>query len=221
MDIFGRNIGALTKAEQEAIASKKVFIAGAGGLGGYAAEFCVRIGIGNLVICDRDVFEESNLNRQRFSDIYRLGQSKAQTAREKLLDINPTVSVKAYDCVIDRGNLVSMAADCDIIIDALDNVEGRFVLEEVAEKLNIPLILGAVDGWCGQISAIMPGDKTVTKLYADAQTRSTPPVTVMTAAVTAGLQVAEAVKTLLGRPSLKNKLLVIDLEDYTLEILNF
>ncbi len=219
MDIFQRNLGALTAEEQKILETKKVFIAGCGGLGGYNAEFCVRAGIGGIVLCDKDVFEVTNLNRQRFSDIYRLGQSKAATAKEKLLDINPSAKITVCECEITADNICELARGCDLIIDALDNVETRLILEKAAEDLKIPLISGAVGGWCGQVSAVYPGDKTVSALYKYAETQEKPSVLVTTVAVTAGYQTAEAIKVLLNKATLRKKLLIIDLEDNTAEVL--
>lgn len=217
MEIFKRNIGTLTEEEQQKLSTKKVFIAGCGGLGGFAAEFCVRAGIGSVVLCDYDVFEETNLNRQRFSDIGHIGQSKAQTAREKLLDINPSAKLTAIEQKITDDNVCALFEGCDLVIDALDNVETRLIIERGAEKCGIPLIFGAVGGWCGQVAVVYPKDRIISMLYKNSQTQENPSVMVMTAAVTAGYQVAEAVKVLLGKPSLKQKLLIIDLEDNTVE----
>ena len=219
MDIFQRNIGALTADEQKVLSGKKVFIAGCGGLGGFNAEFCVRSGIGNIVLCDKDVFETSNLNRQRFSDIYRLGQGKAATAKEKLLDINPEAKIAAWESEITAENIKKLVGDCDVIIDSLDNVETRLILEKAAEELKIPLIFGAVGGWCGQVSAVFPGDKTVSALYKYSETENKPSVLVTTVAVTAGYQTAETVKVLLGKTTLRKKLLIIDLEENTVDVL--
>ncbi len=219
MDIFFRNIGTLSQEEQSALSSKKVFVAGCGGLGGYVAEFLTRAGIGSLVICDMDVFEETNLNRQRFSDLKQLGMNKAEVAAKKLSEISPILSVKAINEKITLDNAEKLISDCDLVIDALDNIATRLILENAAETKNVPLIFGAVSGWCGQVSTVMPFDKTITALYAQSSEVKAPSVLVATVAVTAGYQVAEAIKTLLGRPTLSGKLLVIDLSDNSLDIL--
>lgn len=219
MDIFSRNIGAISAAEQNVLLSKKVFVAGCGGLGGYAAEFLARAGIGKIVVCDKDVFEITNLNRQRFSDIYKIGADKAATVKEKLLDINPSAEIIARSVEITEDNIGKLLDGCDLAIDALDNISTRLILEKGAKNAGIPLIFGAVDEWCGQVSAVYPGDDTVSLLYKNSVESSAPSVTVMTAAVIAGYQASEAVKVLLGRPFLRKKLLVADLEDYSIDIL--
>lgn len=220
MDIFKRNVGALSAEEQKSLSEKKVFIAGCGGLGGFNAEFCTRIGIGEITLCDKDVFDVTNLNRQRFSDIFSIGKNKAEIAREKLLDVNPTAKITAVVDEIKDGNAAELMDGCDVVIDALDNVETRLCLERAAEKCGLPMIFGAVGGWCGQVSAVYPGDNTVAKLYKNSATEEKPSVTVMAAAVTAAYQSAEAVNVLLGRPSLKKKLLIVDLREMESYVLN-
>lgn len=217
--MFSRNIGAISAAEQDVLLSKKVFVAGCGGLGGYAAEFLVRAGIGKIVVCDKDVFDITNLNRQRFSDIYKIGADKASTVKEKLLDINPSAEITAQSVAITEENIEYLLDGCDLAIDALDNISTRLILEKGAKNTGVPLIFGAVGEWCGQVSAVYPGDDTISMVYKNSAEQAAPSVTVMTAAVIAGYQAAEAVKVLLGRPSLRKKLLVADLEDYSIDIL--
>ncbi len=219
MDNFKRNIGTLSKDEQSALSSKKVFVAGCGGLGGYVSEFLTRAGVGSIVVCDMDVFEETNLNRQRFSDLTNIGMKKAEVTAKKLSEISPALSVKAISEKITKDNSDKLISDCDLVIDALDNIAARLILEKAAENKNVPLIFGAVNGWCGQVSTVMPYDRTISALYAQSSEVEAPSVLVTTVAVTAGYQVAEAIKTLLGRPTLIGKLLVIDLSDNSLDIL--
>lgn len=220
MDILIRNIGALSKEEQDALKNKKVFIAGCGGLGGYTAMFAARLGIGSITVCDKDSFEESNLNRQLFSTIYTVGQSKAKVTREKLLDVNPTIKVSAEECEINSQNALALIEGHDLVIDAMDNIRTRLALEAACENAGIPMIFGAVSRWCGEISAVFPGDKTVSKLYKNAEEEKTPSVLAFSAAAISCLQITEAVNVLLGRAKLRNKLLVFDLGDYSLETLN-
>jgi Dinucleotide-utilizing enzymes involved in molybdopterin and thiamine biosynthesis family 2 len=181
--------------------------------------FAARLGIGQITVCDKDVFEESNLNRQLFSTIYTLGQSKANVTREKLLDVNPLIKIVAEECEINAQNALALIEGHDLVIDAMDNVKTRLVLESACEAAGMPLIFGAVSRWCGEVSAVFPGDKTVSKLYKNYDEEKTPSVLAVSAAAISGLQLTEAVNVLLDRAKLRKKLLVFDLSDYSLEVL--
>ncbi len=218
-NIFLRNIGALTLQEQESLSKSKVFIAGCGGLGGFAAEFCARAGIGSIAVCDKDKFDETNLNRQRFCDIYSIGQSKSAVMREKLLDINPTANITALNIELNDGNVSQLIEGSNVVIDALDNIKSRLILEKACAKNNIPMVFGAVRGWTGQISTIYPNDNSLSVLYKNSEEEEKPSVLAFTPAIISGLQVAEAVNILLKKPNLRKKLLLVDLEDFSFQTL--
>ena len=92
-----RNLGFVNAGEQQRLRESTVFIPGVGGMGGMALACLARSGVGNFIIADFDSFEVSNLNRQIFSDINVLGQSKVLVAKEKILQINPEIKVEVYD----------------------------------------------------------------------------------------------------------------------------
>jgi len=92
-----RNLGFVNAAEQSRLRASTVFIPGVGGMGGMALACLARSGVGNFIIADYDTFEVSNLNRQIFSDVNVLGQSKVLVAKEKILQINPEIKVEVYD----------------------------------------------------------------------------------------------------------------------------
>lgn len=216
--MFERNIGALSIMEQDKLKSAKVFIAGCGGLGGYIAEFCVRVGIGNMVICDYDYFESSNINRQRFATTKSIGMNKSVFTKIKLLDINKSLNITSITEKLNKYNIIDYAKGCDIIFDALDNIEGKLDLEYCGETLNIPVIHGGVEQYFGQISAVFPGDRTITKLYHNKTDGVSPSVLVTSVAVVASCQVNEGIKVLLNKATLQKKLLNIDLDDYSSKI---
>ena len=89
---FKRNIGALTEEECLILNSKKVFVAGCGGLGGYIIEYLTRLGIGEIIACDGDSFDETNLNRQLLSTEANLGKNKALAAKERAKSINSSIN---------------------------------------------------------------------------------------------------------------------------------
>lgn len=215
---YERNIPSITAAEQELLKDKKVAILGCGGLGGYLCEFSARLGIGKILVCDGDVFEESNLNRQILSTEGNLGTLKAEAAKAYIECTNPACRVEAV-CQPFSAKNASFLKDCDLVLDALDNIESRLLLEEYAEEFSIPLVHGAVSGWGGQVTLILPGARTLHKLYQDAadakgsiENARNKTVLPFTAAGCACLEMSLALKVLTGRSEAEDEaLLVFDL----------
>ncbi len=213
MSRYGRNIGAITEDEQALLLTKTVLVVGAGGLGGYSVEMLSRIGVGAIKICDFDVFEETNLNRQLYATEETLGESKAVVAKRKINAINSAINVTVYNERFSKENANEMLDGVDVIIDALDNVNGRLLLEKVASEHNIPLIFGAVSGWIGQVCTILPNKPVIEKLFKNVPETINPVLPFATATI-AACQVSQAVKVLIDRhPLLDGKLLLIDLEN--------
>ena len=215
---YDRNRTTLSEEDNALLQKKKVFIAGAGGLGGYILESLLRVGVGEITIIDPDSFEESNLNRQLLSTEPDLGSSKAEAAGRRAALVNSGTKVTALKTALDKENAQNLCRDHHILMDALDNVEARLILEEAGEMLGIPLVHGAIAGWYGQVSVVMPGDRTLSTLYGGKESKGietglgNPS---FTPAVIAGIQAGEALKVLLGKESaLYRKLLYIDLLEH-------
>jgi len=228
-----RNIGVIAEDEQELLSQKSVCVIGCGGLGGGVIEALVRIGVGKLTVVDSDVFDLTNLNRQVLSNEGNIGKAKAAEAVSQMKMINSDVDIIPIQTEFTKENCSQIIAGHDLVIDAVDNIKTRFVLEEACEKENITLIHGAIGGWGGQIAVSRPGDKLISKVYAadqdDALEREdgaavdtsigNPP---FTAAVVSAIQAAEAIKVLLGKEdALYNKLLMIDLSEHSYETIEF
>ncbi|HNY10788.1 MAG TPA: sulfur carrier protein ThiS adenylyltransferase ThiF [Candidatus Wallbacteria bacterium] len=113
----------------EKLKTKKVGIAGAGGLGSNIAGALVRSGIQNLVIADFDTIEVSNLNRQNFFHD-QIGRVKVEALKENLLKINPFIKIKALCEMVDKNNAVTIFGDCDILIEAFDRASAKVMLVE-------------------------------------------------------------------------------------------
>ena len=122
-------------------------IAGCGGLGGNLMENFLRLGITHLVVCDGDVFEYSNMDRQILCTEDSIGKKKVEIARERAKKIAPNTTVEAYDVFIDEENGKELFRDCVLVVDALDSMEGRSVLRSVCRELQIPLVHGAICDW--------------------------------------------------------------------------
>jgi molybdopterin/thiamine biosynthesis adenylyltransferase len=172
-------------------------------------------------VIDFDVFDETNLNRQALSDVKSIGKSKSGRAAGQVESINPAVQVDSFRVEIDYSGALKVFAGADVVVDALDNIPDRFVVEKAAKALQIPLIHGAIAGFDGQLMTIFPEDPGLTSLYGNGNVKKNDPsrpgavlgVPALTPSIIATLQAMEVIKVILKRGNLfRNKLLHIDLE---------
>lgn len=210
---YTRNLGPITAQEQHILQNARVFVAGCGGLGGYLAEYLARLGVGSITLADADRFDETNLNRQLFSTENNLGCSKAAEAKKRLDAINSSIQVHALEGFITESNAPALVAGHDLVLDALDTPAGKRMLQTVCCNTRIPLIHGAVEGWFGQVTTVLPGDDSLSRLYPCPNVSSSKEGTLSFApALIASIQAAEALKLLLGKPcALRGKVLFADL----------
>ena len=197
---YERNIPALSEAECVLLREKRVLVVGCGGLGGHIIDQLVRIGVGSIRAVDGDVFEPSNLNRQLLSQVPLLGVSKAKAAAEHIARVNPDVLVEAAECYLTEDNAAELLAGCDVVMDALDNIESRKILAAACAEAKIPYIYGAIQGWVAQAAVSMPGDGLIDKLFPEDVVIRDKSVLAFTPALCASMQVSLCVKVLVGRP---------------------
>ena len=197
---YSRNIPALTEAECLALRTKRVLVAGCGGLGGHIIDQLSRIGVGQLRVVDGDVFEPSNLNRQLLSSVPLLGISKAKAAQEHIARVNPETEVDAVEDFLTEENVRRLIAGCNVVLDALDNIPSRKILASACSEAGIPYVYGAISGWVAQAAVSMPGDDLVQKLYPEGTVLRDKSVLSFTPALCASMQVSLCVKLLTGRP---------------------
>jgi molybdopterin/thiamine biosynthesis adenylyltransferase len=211
-----RNKKLISQDEQDSLQSKKVVILGCGGLGGYIVEMLTRLGVGNLRIVDFDTFDESNLNRQLFSSEKNLGFSKVEEAVKRIKIINSEVTVDGINQKIDKGNIEELIKGRDLVVDALDSIPLKIMVEEACSRLGVSMVHGAIGGWIAQVAVIRPGDFILKKLYGDIKEGIEVELgnPSFTPALAASLQVGEILKLLLNKGiSLKEEILYIDLEN--------
>ena len=197
---YERNLPALTEEACQILRKKRVLVVGCGGLGGHIIDQLARIGVGFLRVVDGDVFEASNLNRQLLSSVPLLGISKAKAAADHIARVNPDVAVEAAEAFLSESNAESLLENCDIVMDALDNIPSRRILAAACEKANIPYIYGAIQGWVAQAAISMPGDHLIDTLYPEEIEITDKSVLSFTPALCASMQVCLCVKLLTGLP---------------------
>lgn len=151
-EIVSRQMGVVSKLEQERLKDANITVIGCGGIGGAACEMIVRMGICNIKIIDKDSFDVSNINRQLMSSFYTVGKSKVEVTYDTLKSINPFTNITAVDEEVNGDNVEEIIEGSDIIIDALDNLVTRIIVSRKANELDIPFIHGAIHGTMGQIS---------------------------------------------------------------------
>ncbi|MDO7788093.1 sulfur carrier protein ThiS adenylyltransferase ThiF [Desulforamulus aquiferis] len=129
------------------IQSKRIGIAGAGGLGSNCAQMLVRCGFRKLTLVDFDKIEMSNLNRQFFF-MSQVGQSKVEALKKNLLDINPDLEIKLFENKIEPANVAQFFIDCDAVIEALDSpVYKRLVVETYLGGGKLVVAASGLAGW--------------------------------------------------------------------------
>ncbi len=215
---YERNLGTTGGLKgQILLLTSRVAVMGLGGLGGLAAELLARMGVGAITLIDGDTFSESNLNRQVLSTEENLPQNKADAARERIAKINAAVETIVFKEMAAGHNIEKMLQDCNLVLDCLDNLETRFLLQEACQKLGIPMVHGAIAQFYGQVCTIFPGDPGLKAIYSSfnkgqnkgIETELGNPAT--TPALVAAWQVQEAVKLLLKKEELlRNRILFID-----------
>lgn len=200
-----KNLWTLHLEDQRALAESTVFVCGCGGLGGVSAQLLARAGVGHLILCDADTFYPTNLNRQWFAHAENLGRSKAAEGAEGCRRINPLIRVTAFQEPLVSQNARRLLDSCQVAVDALDNVESRFVLEEACRNRRIPWVHGAVAGWFGQVATFLPESSIgLEAVYGGRRDRTQAEqdlgVPGPTPAVIGSLQALEVLRLLTGRP---------------------
>lgn len=158
-EAFSRNVGWVTRAEQNLLRGKKVAIAGMGGVGGVHLLTLARLGIGAFHIADFDSFDLVNFNRQVGATMSSLGQPKAQVLRAMALDVNPELVLRVFDGGVNAGNIDAFLEGVDIYVDGLDffAFSARRLVFEACRVKGIPACTAAPLGMGAAVLNFMPG----------------------------------------------------------------
>jgi len=142
---------------QRRLLSSKIMIVGAGGLGSPAALYLAAAGVGHLGICDFDLVELSNLQRQILHSTDDIGRPKVDSAKETLEAINPDCHVKTYKERLNSENVMKILSEYDLVVDGSDNFSTRFIINDACYFAKKPYIYGAIFRFEGQASVFSPG----------------------------------------------------------------
>ena len=209
---YDLNAGTFGNEGQKNLLRSKVMVVGLGGLGGHVVEQLVRCGVGILLGVDADLFDETNLNRQLYSEPKTIGQKKTDVTQRRVEATNNAVEFHSFfHRVEDLED--SVYHGVDLIFDCLDAIASRLHLEGVGERLDIPIVHGAIGGWYGQVAIVWPGSKLLSNVYGTKRegiekTLGNPP---FTPALVATFMVSEGIKLLLGKKEKENIILFADL----------
>ena len=185
---------------QEKLKKARVFIAGAGGLGSPVSIYLAAAGIGTIRIADHDKIELSNLNRQVLHWEENVGGRKVDSAAAKLTKLNPNIKIETIADTITEDNVSQLVGDSDLIVDAMDNLPTRYLLNKAAIEKGIPFFHGAVYGFEGRAMTVIPGKTACLNcLYHNAKVPKVKfPVIGVTPAVIGCIQATEVIKYLTG-----------------------
>lgn len=192
-------------AGQERLLASTALVVGLGGLGSPAALYLAAAGVGRLLVADDDVVELTNLQRQILHRNADLGRPKAESGRDALVALNPTVEVVPIARRLEGDALVEAVARADVVVDASDNFTTRFAVNEACVRARRPLVSGAAIRFEGQVSvfhAEQPGSPCYRCLYGEGaevpETCSENGVIAPLVGIIGSIQALEALKVLLG-----------------------
>lgn len=201
------------EAEQEKLKGSAVLVVGAGGLGSPASLYLAAAGIGRLVICDHDRVELSNLNRQVLHGTGDLGVLKTDSAGRVLSGLNPEIIVETHAVTLDPTSIHEIGKGIDVIVDCLDNIPTRLVLNDFSIDLGIPLVHGGIEGWSGQVTLLHPPETPCLACLFEKPGPADGPAPVLGAVpgIIGATQALEVIKYITGLPGiLKNRMLYFD-----------
>ena len=205
---------------QKKLKAAKVAVAGIGGLGCPASIYLTAVGVGKVILIDKEKFELNNLNRQILGWQKDVGKAKAEVAKEKLEALNSEVEVKAVVAEITKQNVQNVIGNVDVVLDGQDNWKTRFIINEYCVMHNIPFIHAGVSALHGQITTIVPGEGPCLRCIFPKDPPEAEKIPVLGAipALFASLQVMETVKliTIIGKP-LVGRMVFADVEEMVFE----
>jgi molybdopterin/thiamine biosynthesis adenylyltransferase len=207
----------LGTAGQQKLRGSKVTVVGLGGLGSVSTFFLALAGVGRLRLVDQDIVELNNLHRQVLYDLEDLRYPKVEAAARRLGKINPELVVEPMPENLNSDNFRTLLADSDCVVDGLDNMQTRYLINRYCVETKTPFIFGGAIGMEGNVAAlrspdtpclecILPGLKDT-----ELPTCDTRGVLGATTGIVGAIQAMETIKTLANiEPQSKGRLLIFD-----------
>lgn len=203
---------------QSRLANATVLIVGVGGLGSAASIYLTAAGVGHLILVDFDKVDLSNLQRQIVHTTADIGRLKVESARERLQALNPGVRLTLVDKMLDEAGMIELMSGADVVVDATDNFDTRFMLNRVSVQTRTPLVSAAAIRFEAQVSVFnprQPDSPCYRCLYAEDNNVDTTctanGVMAPLLGIIGSLQACEAMKLIMGiGTTLQGKLLLLD-----------
>jgi len=209
---------------QQKLLSASALIVGVGGLGSIIALYLTAAGVGRIGLIDGDNVTLSNLQRQIIYQTTDIGQPKVVSAKKHLLQLNPEIKINSFNCFLDESNINEIASQYDFIIDGLDNIRSRYLIDSFCKKHQKPFVYGAVSDFVGQVGVFnFEGSRSYSDLFPDIETepQSTGIFGVLPGII-GSLQANEVIKIITGSGViLNNKLLEYDIRTNEQRIFNY
>lgn len=205
---------------QQRLSETKIAVVGAGGLGTVSSLYLALAGIGYLRLIDQDTIETQNLHRQILYTVEDLQYPKVEIAMKRLCQLNPLLKADAVSENINAANVEKLLAGVDCVVDGLDNMLTRYLINRACVRLKIPYVFGAAIGMEGNLSVFSPPETPCLECVMpnlsdnELQTCNTRGVIGATPGIIGAMQAMEAIKVISGAGlPLKNKLMVCDFND--------
>jgi len=203
------------RSGQKRLAKGRAVVIGCGALGTHSVSFLARAGVGDIRVIDRDIVDITNLQRQTLFEEADVGRPKAKVAEGRIARTNSAIKGSGTVSDVNAGNIEGFLDGADVVIDATDNMETRFLVNDACVKLGIPWVYGGAVGVSGMVLAIVPDGPCLRCVFRSLPEPGELPtcdtagiINTLPAAVSA-LQVTEAFKILMGKkPS--PELMVLD-----------
>lgn len=209
------------------LANSHAVIFGLGGLGSPASLYLAAAGIGKLTLVDFDEVDDSNLQRQIIHREANIGELKVESAKSNLSQLNRFIDIKTIGKTLKDNEVETLISSADVVLDCTDNFATRFMLNRACFKTKKPLISGAAIRWEGQLSTydFRKDDSPCYQcLYpnqgGEELTCSRNGVLSPVVGMVGSMQAVEAIKALLGLPTLTGKLMIIDAYTMMIRTLN-
>lgn len=189
---------------QEKIGRGRVLIVGAGGLGSPVALYLAAAGVGTIGIADGDTVDVTNLQRQVIHTTNDVGEAKVESAARKMRNINPDIKVVEHKEFLDEKRIMELADDYDIVVDATDSYQSKYIINDACVKAGKPFVHGGVLRYEGNVFTHVPGTADYRAIFGeeptvtDVPTASTVGVLGTVVGVIGTIQATEVIKWLTG-----------------------